>query len=147
MTLVKGRSAQPVNEKGVDLGKPQSKTGYANLKVDPQTKKIAVEVKTNKKEYRPGEEVKLKLTTKQGRKGVASEVILFAVDEGILALTDYKTPDAFETFYGARPLSVFNSSNRTYVIGQRNFGEKGENRGGGGSAYAKLGGVDLRSNF
>ncbi len=147
VTLVKGRTAAAVNAQGVDLGKPQSKTGYVNLKVAPENKKITVELSTRKKEYRPGDEVTIKLVTKQGRKGVPAQVVLWVADEGILALTDYKTPDPFDTFYGSRPLSVFTSANRPYVIGQRNFGEKGENRGGGGSAFAKLGGVDLRSRF
>lgn len=147
VTLVKGRTAAPITDKGVDLGKPQSKTGYVNLKVTPQTKKMTVEINTRKKEYRPGDEVTVKLSTKLGRKGVPAQVALFVVDEGVLALTDYKTPDPFDTFYGARPLSVFTSANRPYVIGQRNFGEKGESRGGGGSDFAKLGGIDLRSRF
>lgn len=147
VTLIKGRSGEPVNAKGVDLGKPQAKTGYVNLLVTPQSKKLDVAVKTAKTEYRPGQEVRVKLTTKLGGKGMPAQVTLYAVDEGMLALTDYKTPNVFEWFYGRRPLSVFTADNRSYVIGQRNFGEKGENRGGGGSAYAKLGGVDLRSNF
>lgn len=147
VTLVKGRTGAPVTQKGVDLGKPQGKMGYVNLKVAPQSKQLEVEVKTTKQAYRPGDEVVVKLTTKSNRKGTPAQVTLFAVDEGVLALTDYKTPNLFEQFYGSRAISVFTADNRAYVIGQRNFGEKGENRGGGGSAYAKLGGVDLRSNF
>ena len=147
VTLVKGRSSAPVNDKGVDLGKPQGKMGYVNLTVEPESKKIAVRVETNKKEYRPGDEVTVKLSTQVGGKGVAADVMLFVVDEGVLALTDYKTPEPFSEFYQSHALSVFTSDNRPYVIGQRSFGEKGENRGGGGSAEAKLGGVDLRSNF
>ena len=147
VTLVKGRSAAPVNDKGVDLGKPQGKTGYVNLTVEPESKKIKVEVKTNKENYRPGSEVTVKLSTKLGGKAVPADVMLFVVDEGVLALTDYKTPEPFKAFYQPRALAVFTSDNRSYVIGQRNFGEKGENRGGGGSAESKLGGVDLRSNF
>lgn len=147
VTLIKGRTAAPVNAKGVDLGKPQSKTGYVELKIEPAAKKIDVSVSATKKSYRPGDEVTLKLTTQLARKGVPAEVVVWVADEGVLALTDYKTPDPFSAFYNTRPLSVFTSANRSYVIGQRNFGEKGENRGGGGSALAKLGGVDLRSHF
>lgn len=147
VTLVRGRSAAPVDTKGVDLGKPQGKVGYVNLNVEPDSKRIAVTVKPAKESYQPGEEVALKLTTKAAGKAVPSEVVVMAVDEGILALTGYKTPDAFSYYYGSRPISVFTMDNRVYVVGQRNFGEKGENRGGGGGADAKLGGTDLRSNF
>lgn len=147
VTLVRGRSADPVNDKGLDLGKPQGKVGYVNLTVQPDSKRLEPVVKTSKEKYRPGEEVTLKITAKSNVKNVPAEVVVMVVDEGVLALTDYKTPDLFDYFYGSRPVSVFTMDNRVYVVGQRNFGEKGENRGGGGSADAKLGGVDLRSNF
>ena len=147
VTLIRGRSAAPVSADGVDLGKPQGKMGYVNLTVAPESKKMQVTVNTDKTHYRPGEEATVKIATQLGRKGVPAEVTLFVVDEGVLALTDYKTPDPFSDFYAKRLLSVFTADNRPYVIGQRNFGEKGENRGGGGSAFAKLGGVDLRSRF
>ncbi len=147
VTLVRGRTGAPVDAKGLDLGKPQGKAGYVNLNVEPDSKRIAVTVKPAKEDYRPGDEVMLKLTSKAGGKAVPAEVVVMAVDEGILALTGYKTPDLFNYFYGSRPISVFTMDNRSYVVGQRNFGEKGENRGGGGGSDAKLGGTDLRSNF
>ncbi len=147
VTLVRGRSADPVNEKDVDLGKPQGKTGYVALNVAPEKKRIDVSVKTNNKNYRPGEEVTVKLVTKVEGKTMPAEVTVMVVDEGMLALTNYKTPDLFSAFYHTIPLSVFTADNRAYVIGQRNFGEKGENRGGGGSYLSKLGGADLRSHF
>lgn len=147
VTLVRGRSADPVDDKGVDLGKPQGKVGYVNLNVVPDSKKIEPVIKPNKTKYKPGDEVTLKITAKANAKNTPAEVVVMVVDEGVLALSDYKTPDLFSEFYGSRPVSVFTMDNRVYVVGQRNFGEKGENRGGGGSSAAKLGGVDLRSNF
>ncbi len=147
VTLVRGRSGAPVDDKGVDLGKPQGKVGYVNLNVEPESKRIAVTVKPNKETYLPRQEVTLKLTAKAGGKAVPAEVAVMAVDEGVLALTGYKTPDLFSQFYGSLPISVFTMDNRVYVVGQRNFGEKGENRGGGGGSDAKLGGTDLRNNF
>lgn len=147
VVLVKGRSAAPLSQEGVDLGKPQGKLGYVNLEVEPASKRLSVGVQTAKTNYRPGDEVTVQLTTKLGKKGVPAEVTVFAVDEGILALSDYKTPDLFAAFYGTMPLGVLTADNHAYVIGQRNFGEKGQNRGGGGSSDAKLGGVDLRNRF
>lgn len=147
VALVRGRTGAPVDAKGLDLGKPQGKVGYVNLNVEPSGKRIAVAVKPNKEAYQPGQEVTLKLTAKAGGKAVPAEVAVMAVDEGVLALTGYKTPDLFSYFYGSRPVSVFTMDNRVYVVGQRSFGEKGENRGGGGGAEAKLGGTDLRNNF
>lgn len=147
VTLVSGRAEQPKYGKdGLDLAKPQGKMGYANLKVTPKTRRLSITVQTDKKEYRPGQEVTVKLTSKLNGKAAPAEITVMAVDEGVLSLTAYKTPDLFSSFYGPRALSVSSMDNRMFVIGQRNFGEKGENRGGGGSD-AKLGGVDLRSRF
>ena len=148
VTLVRGRSADPV-VKGVDLGKPQGKVGYVNLNVEPSAKKITPTLKLNKKNYRPGDEVTLKITAKSHAKDTPAELVVMVVDEGVLALTNYQTPNLFDAFYGSRPMSVFTADNRMYVVGQRNFGEKGENRGGGGEAMlaSKMGGVDLRTNF
>ena len=143
--LLQGRTDKPITEK-LDLGKPQAKAGYVNLNVISDRKKLQTTVKTDKTSYRPGQTVTVDISTKAGGKGVPAEVTVMAVDEGILALTHYKTPDLFDHFYGSRPLSVFTVDNRFFIIGQRSFGEKGENRGGGGGMSA-LGGTDVRSNF
>ena len=144
--LAQGRTDKPVTEK-LDLGKPQVKIGYVNLDVIPSGNQIETSVKTDKPHYSPGDTVTLDITTKVQGKATPAEVTVMAVDGGILDLTHYKTPDLFRYFYGARPLSVFTMDNRSYLIGQRSFGEKGENRGGGGSGADTLGGTDLRSNF
>lgn len=144
--LIQGRTAKPATTT-VDLGKPQGKMGYVNLNVIPDQKRITTTLKTDAKSYQPGQRVSVDISTKVHGKGVPAEVVLMAVDEGVLALTDYKTPNPFDFFYGAKPLSVFTVDNRAYVIGQRSFGEKGENRGGGGGSNSKLGGTDMRSRF
>ncbi|MBR5151464.1 MAG: hypothetical protein IKW71_01365, partial [Elusimicrobiaceae bacterium] len=144
--LVQGRSAKPATATE-DLGKPQVKVGYVNLNVVPETKRLVTTLKANAKKYEPREQVTLDIATKVQGKGVPAEVVVMAVDEGVLALSNYQTPDLFDFFYGSKPLSVFTMDNRSYVIGQRNFGEKGENRGGGGAANSKLAGTDLRSRF
>ncbi|MBO4675755.1 MAG: Ig-like domain-containing protein [Elusimicrobiaceae bacterium] len=146
VVMIQGRTDKPVTDK-LDLGKPQAKAGYVNLNVVPAGKKIETNISANASKYRPGEKVTLSLSTKVQGKAIPAEVTVMAVDEGILDLTNYQTPDPFAYFYGSRPLSVFTMDNRAFIIGQRNFGEKGQNRGGGGSASAALGGTDIRSNF
>lgn len=147
VTAVQGRSAKPADYKE-DLGKPQSKIGYVNLNVIPNDKRLATTLKTNAKKYEPGQQVVVDVSTKVRGKAVPAEVVVMAVDEGILALTNYQTPDLFGFFYASSALSVFTVDNRSYVIGQRNFGEKGENRGGDGAVMSsKLAGTDLRSRF
>jgi uncharacterized protein YfaS (alpha-2-macroglobulin family) len=149
VTLVKGRAAkQGFDEDGQDLGKPQAKFGYKALSVDPGGRRLTVAIVSDKSEYRPGGELgaTVKVTGADGKPSDA-EVTLFVVDEGVLNLTGYRTPDPFEEFYGPRPLLVGSADSRAFVLGQRSFGEKGKNRGGGGGRGSPLPGVDLRANF
>ncbi len=148
VTLVRGRAEQPSYDKdGLDLAKPQGKTGYAQLRVSQKEREIRTGVSTDKKHYLPGEKVTVKLDTSIEGKPVAADVTVMVVDEGILALTGYQVPNLMDIFYAPQALSVSMADNRVFLIGQRNFGEKGENRGGGGSALHQLGGTDLRSHF
>lgn len=148
VTLVRGRAENPsYNKDGLDLAKPQGKTGYASLKVSRKEREIKTEVKPAKETYRPGQEVNVKLNTSVQGKATAADVTVMAVDEGVLALTGYEAPDLLDLFYAPASLSVSTADNRVFLIGQRNFGEKGENRGGGGGSPDKLGGADLRSHF
>lgn len=146
--LVQGRAGERYDEDGEDLAKPQAKFGYASLSVDPGGRRIRLNVSTEKAGYRPGDEVTVSLkTTDESGRGTPSEVTVYAVDEGVLALTGYRTPDVFSEFYGPRPLQVGTADSRHFVIGQRSFGEKGKNRGGAGGEGVNLEGVDLRSRF
>ncbi len=146
--LLKGRAAdQKFSEDGGnDLSKPQAKFGYVSFNVSPAGRRLEVKLKADKADYRPGQEVKLDVSAAdETGKPAPAELTIFAVDEGVLSLTGYNTPDAFAAFYGPRPLNVLTTDSRLHVIGQRSYGEKGEARGGGGGAA--LAGIDLRSNF
>lgn len=148
VTLIKGRAAEPkFDEQGLDLAKPQGKTGYVNLTLSQKEREIQTRVSLDKPDYQPGEEVNVKIETSRSDKPVSADITLMVVDEGILALTQYKTPNLLDDFYGMQALSVLTADNRVFLIGQRNFGEKGENRGGGGAASSKFDGTDLRSHF
>ncbi|MFA5162252.1 MAG: alpha-2-macroglobulin family protein [Elusimicrobiales bacterium] len=149
VALVQGRTAEnKFDDEGLDAGKPQAKFGYINLNVDPGGRKLDVAVSSDKTDYRPGGEVTLEVAASLGGRPADAEVSVAVVDEGVLALTGYRAPDIFGSFYGPRPLAVWTADSRLYVIGERNFGQKGENRGGGGSGSGGGGpGVDLRSRF
>jgi uncharacterized protein YfaS (alpha-2-macroglobulin family) len=131
--LLRGRVADEAADPEEDTGKPAFKIGYIDLPVAPDSQRLKVEVATDKPKYGPGEEavVKLKVSDAQG-KPVKAELSLTAADVGVLNLIDYQTPDFFDTFYGSLPLAVRTAESRTDVIGQRSYGAKGENSGGGG---------------
>jgi hypothetical protein len=147
--LVRGRSEPPkYDEEGLDLAKPQAKFGYLSLRVNPGGRRLSVKVNTDQADYRPGQKVQLNLQAlDEAGKAAPCEMMVAVVDEGVLSLTAFQTPDPFEVFYGPRSLQVLTSDSRLWVIGQRSFGEKGQEHGGGGGAEAALEGIDLRSNF
>lgn len=148
--ILRGRSTpQQFDDEGGDLSKPAFKIGYCALAVEPDGKRLQVVVKPAQKEYQPGDSVSIKISVpKLSGKPYASEALVMAVDEGVLLLSGYKTPDVFSFFYGPRPLCVLTTESRAAVVGERNYGEKGQNRGGGGgvdpSLFAR---IMARGNF
>ncbi|OYD15762.1 hypothetical protein CH333_04990 [candidate division WOR-3 bacterium JGI_Cruoil_03_44_89] len=147
VTLIRGRVKELAwdAKKETDLGKPQFKIGYANLKVDAKEKHLAVSVWSEEEEYRPGDSVTVNFTVDnyKGEPVDSAELALFVVDLGVLNLIDFKTPEPFDYFYGMRPLSVRTVESRLHIIGERNYGEKGEEHGGGGG----LKGISYREKF
>jgi uncharacterized protein YfaS (alpha-2-macroglobulin family) len=144
--LLQGRvSSDKFSSAGEDLGKPAFKIGYLNLPVESKEKKLSVEVTPSAKVYRPKDKVTVKLRVLNAKQqGVKAEVTLTVADVGVLNLVDYQTPDYFNRFYGMRPLSVYTAESRQHIIGDRNYGQKGDNRGGGGG---KLKDLSYRTEF
>ncbi|MBN2409556.1 MAG: hypothetical protein JXE07_07435 [Candidatus Aminicenantes bacterium] len=151
--LVQGRTSGPSAEGSRDLGEPSFKIGYVNLRVDPAEKRLTVEILEERKEYKPKESVSLKFKVRDNAgAGCPASLAVAVVDVGVLNLIGYQTPDPFSEFYGERPLSVRTSETRIHVVGQRDYGEKGEDTGGGGEGQAAVlkGGlaeVVLRGDF
>lgn len=150
--LVQGRTSQAGVDREGDIGKPSFKIGYVDLGVDPIEKNLNINIEKNKDKYSPGEEVTLKLKVKDFKgTGKKSSLSIAVVDIGVLNLIGYQTPDPFSFFYKHKPLSVDTSETRKQVVGQRVWGEKGDEEGGGGAEAAKamslLSEVELRGNF
>ncbi len=144
--LLKGRTAPP--RVGSDPGAPSFKIGYASLSVDPDQKRLQVDLSPDQEQYRPGETatVDLQLTDAAGR-GVPGEIAFSAADAGVLDLIDYRLPDPFDTFYGARRLGVSTSELRAEIVEQRSYGQKAEDAGGGGGAAEADGLSSPRTDF
>jgi uncharacterized protein YfaS (alpha-2-macroglobulin family) len=80
--------------------------GAAPLQIDCASRALSVDIKAPER-IMPLEEGKfsLSITDSNGR-GVVGEVTLMLVDDGVLSLTRYATPDPFEYFTRRRGLSV-----------------------------------------
>lgn len=160
VSLVKGRvENEAYTNYASDEGKPSFKIGYAGLSVSPREKELNVKITKSADSLEPRDEITVDLyvETKES-KPMETEIMLSVVDVGVLNLIGYKTPNWFNTFYGQRPLSVASADTRIHLIGQRNYGEKGDTPGGDGMraandmlmAKAEAMGMDvfsIRKNF
>ncbi len=147
VVVARGRSAAPGTL--ADLGRPTIRVGYAELRVTPEVKRLEVEIQSLKSEYGPGDTAHLRLRVRDASGvGQRSEVTLWAVDEGVLALTGYKTPDPMDLIYKPRGLGMHLASNVVTVAPQvlaEAVTIKGDQSpgGGGGLGAAEV----LRSRF
>jgi alpha-2-macroglobulin len=119
--------------------------GYVELRVDPEARRLAVTVTPKQKQLRPGDLVEVELSVADAKgTGRQAELTVFAVDEGVLMLTGYKTPDPLPVFTASRPLGVATLETREALarIGlaqwDRMLGaDKGADGGGGGDDGAR----------
>lgn len=142
VVLIKGRGSEGEQDK------PQIRIGYAKISVEKEQKKLNVKIESEKEEYKPAEKCKVKLSVKNhsGNSVSGAEVTLWAVDVGVLNLTNYKTPDLMEKLYKEESLSIFNADSREKLISARVTTPKGEDEGGGGGV--EPGPVDqIRKDF
>ena len=105
------RSGPPTHEYGSpDLDKPSGYFGVTRLNINTRVKAFSVNVQTDKKTYRPGEEVTMTLSaTRDGRPLRNAELSLMAVDRGVLDLINYRVPDPIEHFYSDYRFPLFTS--------------------------------------
>jgi uncharacterized protein YfaS (alpha-2-macroglobulin family) len=103
VTLVRGASDCPKQPKV-----PEYRLGYCQLRVERPHQKLRLDLTTSSAEYQPGDRVRVAATATdaENRPVPAAEVTLFAVDEGVLSLTDFQTPDPYAWFTQARPIEV-----------------------------------------
>ncbi|MEO8877181.1 MAG: alpha-2-macroglobulin family protein, partial [Polyangiaceae bacterium] len=143
--IVRGRSKAPP-AKGADVGAPTYRLGYAQLVVNPEARRLHVAVTANRADFKPGQEVEADIAvTDRGGKGVRSNVTFYAVDEGVLMLTDYRTPDPIPVFTAPRALNVFAIESRDDLarVFLTALGNTGADKGGEGGG----GGMSVRQDF
>ena len=74
--------------------------GYAALRVDDASKRLAVRVRALRAEYAPGDSATIEVTVRDARgRGTVTEATVWAVDEGVLALTGFTRPDLMRQLY------------------------------------------------
>ena len=96
------------NESPRKIKTPEYRIGYCEVKVARPNDKLAITVRPGQPTAKPGDKVQLDADVRDasGQAVADSEVVLFAVDEGVLSLTGYKTPDPLTFFNQRRRLAV-----------------------------------------
>ena len=112
--VARGRSTPPGSLD--DAGRPTIRVGYAELRVTPEVKRLTMTIEPDKPDYRPADSARVRVRVRNAQgQGSKSEVTLWAVDEGVLSLTGYKTPDPIDLLYQERGLGMRLASNMTAV--------------------------------
>jgi len=105
VVAVRGRTAAPSDT--ADPGAPALRAGYVELSVAPDLHRLTVDVRPARREYGPGDSARIDVhVSDKGGRPSAAEVALWAVDEGVLSLTQYASPDPLAELYQARGLGA-----------------------------------------
>jgi uncharacterized protein YfaS (alpha-2-macroglobulin family) len=82
----------PMGAKGDTVG--EQRVGAVRIPVSVDGARLDLAVTTDRPSYGPGEEVRVAVDARLGKAGVAgADVLVYAVDEGVLRLTSYEVPD------------------------------------------------------
>jgi uncharacterized protein YfaS (alpha-2-macroglobulin family) len=133
VTLVRGADECPRKIK-----EPEYRIGYCELAVADSQSRLAVTVTPGATNYLPAQPVEVSVQVADAGDAPVSgaEVVLYAVDDGILQLTDYGLPDPHAFFYATRPLGVQTSVSLPNLLtedpAELHFENKGYLGGGGG---------------
>jgi len=114
VVLVRGRIHAEKDATGFETGAPGFKIGYADLKVDPTPKRLTVTVAPQFETTTPGSKLKVSLEAKDnaGKALAGGSATLWVVDEAVLGLTGYRTPDPVAQIYAERVLGIRTGENR-----------------------------------
>ncbi len=148
LLIIRGSGESPHVHKAADY-----RLGYCKIAVDDPAVSLTINVSAGEAEYyQPGEEIEFTATVldHEGKAVSGAEVTFYAVDEGVLSLTGYQTPDPGETFHAPFPLSVWTGQSLGALLPEnpleQDFGNKGYVIGGGGGGF----GIDpdrIRKDF
>ncbi len=99
--------------------------GTKMVKVPPNDRKLAIEIKSSKPQYTPGEGAQFTVDAKDASgKGVNAELSLGVVDEAIYGIKPDTTQDPIQVFYGTQYNTVQTDSSLNYFF----HGEAGKRR-------------------
>jgi alpha-2-macroglobulin len=133
VVVVRGAAAS-----GKKLAMPEYRAGYTEIQVPSDALALKVAVEPAQAEVLPGSElaVRVRVTDARGAPQPGADVALFAVDEGVLSLTQHETPKPEAFFHQPFPLTFSNYASFENLLSEvreeRVRSNKGFLVGGGG---------------
>jgi len=130
--IIRGANDSPRKAK-----EPALKLGYCTLHVTNVKDRLAIKLTPEGSQHRPAESTTISgtVTLANGSPAVGAEVVLYAEDEGTLAVMGYNNPDPMKTFHAPRPLLVECGTSFSTFLSEntdgRDYGNKGFTIGGG----------------
>ncbi|MBX7077687.1 MAG: Ig-like domain-containing protein [Nannocystaceae bacterium] len=147
--LTRGRVTIAGAPAGQDLGMPAAAAGQLELDVSTDSKAIVVELEPHAREVEPKASLSLTIRTKAKDSGQAlpAAVAVMVVDEGVLSLMDYKTPDPVAFFHYRHAGGVWLQALHANLVPRDDLpvtpaatlGLVGTGRGGGGAGDGTIG--------
>ncbi len=111
---------------------PARAFGVIPLKIDAEPNRLTINLEAPE-EMRPNSDVTVKFRVRGGQRAF-SHVIIAAVDEGILQLTDFRTPDPHGYFYRQRGLKTDTYDLYTSILPEIPTVQAASSPGGDGAA-------------
>ncbi|MEO1857131.1 MAG: MG2 domain-containing protein [Rubritalea sp.] len=133
--IIRGSDVSPRKFK-----QPALKLGFCEIIVSDSSKELVVSIDKPSSSALPGQEITLTGIVKDhlGKPCKDAEIVLFAEDEGTLAVMGFSTPDPLKFFHSPLQLSLRTGVSLGYFIDDnpdhRYMGNKGFTIGGGGLA-------------
>jgi alpha-2-macroglobulin len=144
--LVRGRTSNDPGADGSDPGKPAFRLGYTELQIEDATKHLDVKVSADRAEYRPANTAHVSVETHDwAGRPAPGEVTLWAVDYGVLSLTNFSPPDVLHAIYAQKALEVMTEDSRQRIVSRRVLTPKGATDGGGGGSESGV--TSVRRDF
>jgi len=77
------------------------RVGYTRFSVDPASKTLVVDVRPEQRKFGPGDSVSITVSVRDRQsRPVSGQVTLWAIDEGVAALTGYSLEDPVDAIHG-----------------------------------------------
>lgn len=97
--------------------RPAVAGGRLDLSISTAQRKLTIEIQPSRDKLEPGAEVDVPVKVKdyKGKAVSGARVTLWIVDEALLGLTGYSTPDPLSTYYYHRPGQLTPHHNRTFI--------------------------------